>query len=384
MHKKVIVVGSGLAGSVLARKIAEEKDAEVFVIERRNHIAGNVYDEIDHQGIRIQRYGPHTFHTSKERIKEFVTAYTELLPYKLKCQVSIEGTLTTSPFNFCTIDQFYEKQEAKELKEMLLHRYPEKQAYIIELLQSSNQKIRAFAEFLYQKDYKLYTAKQWGMDPEKIDPSILKRVPIILDETDTYFRDCYEGVPKGGFTQFVYNLLDHKNIHVTLNRDALEEISFDRKEKRVLYNGQDDLVIYTGELDQLFEYKYGTLPYRSLEFEYRYYNKKSYQDAAIVAYPGEEKYTRITEYTKLPYQQVGEKTVISLEYPCAHNRQQDRATEPYYPVITKESTMIYKKYLDHAKQYSNLILCGRLAEFSYYNMDQVIERALEVADRMVI
>ncbi|MDO5521728.1 MAG: UDP-galactopyranose mutase [bacterium] len=382
MNKKVVVVGSGLAGSILARKMAEEKNADVFVIEKRNHIAGNVYDQLDTHGIRVQRYGPHTFHTSKDNVRKFIMHYTELIPYKLRCQVNIEGMLTTSPFNFHTIDQLYGEQEARKLKELLLHTYPDKLAYILDLLKSNDLKIRDFAQVLYNKDYRLYTAKQWGIDPEKIDPSILRRVPVILDETDTYFRDRYEGIPKDGFTQFIASLLNHKNICVQLNQDAIPYISFDHKRKKILFKEKEMLVIFTGEVDRLFRYEFGMLPYRSLEFEYQYLRQRSYQDAAIVAYPGKEPYTRITEYTKLPYQQVGEQTIISLEYPYPYDRQGEKGTEPYYPVLTEESKKMYQNYVELAKDYKNLILCGRLADFSYYNMDQVIERALQVADQI--
>lgn len=381
MVEELVVVGSGFAGSILARLFAEE-GKKVKLVERRNHIAGNMYDYLDENGIRIQMYGPHTFHTNIERVYEFITKYCKLEPYRLKCEAMIDGVATPSPFNFKTIDQFYKQENAENLKEKLLSYYGRESATVLEMLNCEDDDIREYAEFLFKKDYSLYTAKQWGKTPEEIDPSVLRRVPIVFNYKDTYFYDKYEGLPEGGFTQLFNNLLNHKNISIEMNVDALNHITFDMKEQKVLYDENVVPIVFTGAIDELFDNVYGALPYRSLYFEYEKHLCKDYQNVAIVAHPAGADYTRITEYTKLPYQNVGDSTVIAKEYSVQYDKANERGNEPYYPVLTDDSQDTYKKYKEYASQFDNLILCGRLADFKYYNMDLVIERTLELYDEI--
>lgn len=378
----VIVVGSGFSGSIIANRLAVEKNKKVLVVEKRDHIAGNMYDYVDNKGIRIQKYGPHTFHTNIEKSYEFLTKFCRLEKYKLKCEAVIDGISTPSPFNFKTIDQFYSTEDSEKLKKKLVDYYKNDRATVLEMLECKDNDIKSYAEFLFEKDYSLYTAKQWGKKPEEIDPSILKRVPVVFNYRDTYFNDKYEGIPEEGFTKVFEKMLDHENITVKLNTDALKNIKIDDVNGNVSYLGEIIPIIYTGPIDQLFNYKYGKLPYRSLEFEYKYYNKKSFQNVAIVAHPADVPYTRITEYTKLPYQEVGENTVIAIEYPFEYDKDSVKGNEPYYPVLTEESQNQYKEYLKYSGKFKNLTLCGRLADFKYYNMDQVIERALNVYEEI--
>jgi len=373
-----VVVGSGFSGSILARKIAEEQNKKVLVLEKRSHIAGNMYDYVDENGIRIQKYGPHAFHTNIEEVYEFVTKYCKLDEYHLKCEAIIDGISTPSPFNFKTIDQFYSEDEATKLKSKLTKRYGANQATVLEMLQCEDDCIKGYAEFLFKKDYSLYTAKQWGKKPDEIDPYVLRRVPIIFNYRDTYFSDKYEGIPFGGFTGMFERLLSHPNITVELDSDALDSIEVDEENKVITYQGEVVPIIYTGAIDALFGYMFGKLPYRSLYFEYQYFNQKDYQRVAIVVHPADADYTRITEYTKLPYQDVGEKTVIAIEYPLEYDKYAERGNEPYYPVLTDQSRVQYEKYLAYSQCFFNLTLCGRLADFKYYNMDLAIERALKV------
>ena len=299
MEDKIIIVGTGFAGSVLARKFAEA-GRKVSIIEKRSHIAGNMFDYDDENGIRIQKYGPHTFHTNIDRVQAFITQYCSLDEYKLKCQAVIDGIATPSPFNFKTIDQFYDEVSGDKLKKRLAEYFNKDSATVLEMLNCEDTDIKAYAEFLFAKDYSLYTAKQWGKDPDEIDPSVLKRVPVIFNYRDTYFADKYEGMPKNGFTEVFRQLLNHPNITVKLETDAMDHITVDEENRRILFDGEEVPVIFTGAIDELFGFKFGKLPYRSLYFEYKYYDKKDYQEVAIVAHPAAKEYTRITEYTKLP------------------------------------------------------------------------------------
>lgn len=376
--EEIIIVGSGFAGSIMARLFAEQ-GRRIQVIEKREQIAGNMCDYIDENGIRIQKYGPHIFHTSIESVYQFLSQYTELEPYQLKCEVLIEGISTPSPFNFRTIDQFYNPKEAEELKNALVSYYKKESATVLEMLNCEVDCIREYAKFLFEKDYGPYTAKQWGKTYKEIDPSILSRVPVVFHYKDTYFYDKYEGIPRDGFQAMFESILDHPNITVSLNEDALEHITIDEEKSSLLYDGVQKTIIYTGAIDELFDYKFGKLPYRSLYFEYETHKVKDYQNVAIVAHPTDAQYTRITEYTKLPFQDVGNKTVIAKEYSILYDKNSiGGGYEPYYPVLTESSIDAYRRYKEYSTMFGNLILCGRLADFKYYNMDSVIDRTLKL------
>lgn len=378
-----IVVGAGLAGGILARKLAENNNKKVLIVERRNHVAGNMYDYMDEHGVKVQKYGPHVLHTNVDKVYEFITQFCEPINYRTKCEAVIDGISTPSPFNFKTIDQFYDPEYAEALKRKLLEYYDSRSLVtVVEMLESEDIDIKGFAELLFEKDYRPYTAKQWRLKPEEIDPSVLRRVPIVLSYGDTYFYDKYEFMPKEGFVEMYKRIINHPNITVSLGVEALEHIVFN--EEKVLYDGVDVNLIYTGAIDELFDYKYGILPYRSLEFEFKSIDCDSFQDVAIVAYPQVDGYTRITEYTKMPQQNCNNWTSVAYEYPVDYNKNADIGSEPYYPVLTIESQNTYQKYFEYSKRFKNLILCGRLADYKYYNMDQVILRTLELYEEMEI
>lgn len=373
----VIVVGCGLSGSVAARELAE-RGKKVIILEKRNHIGGNMYDEVDENRILVQKYGPHTFHTNKKELYDYMCKYEEWEPFYLKCMTQIDGKFTPTPFNFQTIDDFYEKDKAEQLKKRIREYYGDVESKtIVELLECEDELIREYAHFLFDKDYSLYTAKQWGIKPSEIDVSVLKRVPVNFSYKDNYFEDTYQVMPKHSFTQFFRNLLNHENITVKLNEDALKYLEVDTDNKIVKVNGKkwDKLIVYTGPLDQLLKYKYGVLPYRSLRFDYQTKDTKSYQPAPVVAYPQEEEYTRITEYTKIPVQ---DKVVtkIAVEYPVMF--EEGKEMEPYYPVLTGNSKQTYGQYEYEIKKIENIKMCGRLAQFKYFNMDQALDNIIMI------
>lgn len=376
----ILIIGAGLTGAVLARELAENHNKKVVIWERRNHIAGNMYDYKDEHSILVQKYGPHTFHTKEKYLYDYMCKYGQWQPYKLKCMAVIDGRATPTPFNYKTIDDFYSKEEAADLKSRIEKEYSgRKTATVLEVLNSKDEKIREYAEFLYEKDYKLYTAKQWGIPADKIDKSVLERVPLRFSYDEGYFDDEYEVMPKISFTNFFENILNHKNIEVVLNKEALNHIKIQDNNILIDNKNLNIPVIYTGALDELFHLEYGRLPYRSLRFEFKYEDIESFQDAPVTAYPQAEKFTRITEYKKLPYQNV-KGTTYAVEYPLHYENNKD--AEPYYPVITKESKILYAKYEEKAKNVKNLIYAGRLADFKYYNMDMALKRALEVYEEI--
>ncbi|GHU86886.1 UDP-galactopyranose mutase [Spirochaetia bacterium] len=372
-----LVVGCGLCGSVIARFMAETCGLRVRVIERRNHIGGNMYDFHDENGILTHLYGPHTFHTNQNNLYAYMTKYGEWEEYHLTCMAYIDGKYTPSPFNFKTIDDFYPPEKALQLKERIAQVYSgQDKATIVEMLQSDDALIKEYADFLYEKDYSLYTAKQWGISPSEIDVSVLKRVPVLFSYRDGYFDDTYQVMPKESYTHFFENLLNHQNIKICLNADAREHLTVNSD---TVYWDKTELsipVIFTGAIDELLEYKYGALPYRSLRFDFRTEQTPSYQDAPVVAYPQAKDFTRITEYTKLPVQKAGNITKIAVEYPLSYNPADK--TEPYYPILTESNLGQYDRYKAEVERIPNLYLCGRLADYKYYNMDQALARVLEV------
>ena len=373
-----IVVGAGFCGSVIARKLAEY-GKKILILERRNHIAGNMYDEIDSNGILVQKYGPHIFHTKNKKVFEFITKYDTWIDYHLQVAVEMNGIISPSPINYKTIDLFYDKEDACTLKAHLETRYSgQKAVTILELLDCDDTIIKQYAEKLYEMNYRPYTVKQWGISPEEIDPSILKRVPVRMDYTNAYFDDEFQCMPKNGYTCFFKNLLSHNNIEVQLNTDALDTLKADTEKKQLLFEGNSISipVVYTGAIDEMLEYRYGQLPYRSLRFDYQTKNVDSFQEAPLVTHPKAEGYTRTTEYKKLPSQNIPEITTVVYEYPIPADK--TSGNEPYYPVLTDNNTTLYNRYLHDLQNIPNLFLCGRLADYKYYNMDNAILRAFDV------
>lgn len=374
----VLVVGCGLCGAVIARHLAEQ-GKRVTIWERREHIGGNMYDYIDEHGFLVQKYGPHTFHTKKKDLYDYICRFEQWQGYKLTCGAVWDGKYTPTPFNFMTIDTFYPAEQAASLRKKLRSAFAGREfATVVEVLEHPDPDIRAYAEYLFQNDYAPYTAKQWGVSPGEIDPSVLKRVPLRFSYDEGYFDDPYQVMPVHSFTRFFENLLDHPNIEVKLGVEALEHLKV--RDGKLLLGGSETYfpVVYTGALDELFGCVYSRLPYRSLRFEWKHTERDSVQPAPVVAYPQEAGYTRITEYKKLPVQD-GPGSSYAVEYPLPYK--DGEALEPYYPVLTSQSQKQYDKYKALADQLPNLLCCGRLADFKYYNMDQALEKALKTCDR---
>lgn len=369
------IAGSGIVGAVLAAELAK-KGHTVQVLERRAHAGGNVYDYDDEYGIHVHHYGPHIFHTNDDEVYRYVSDNCELRDFNLVCGSVMDGKCVPTSFDFSSVDTFF-PEEAEEIKAHIKAEFGDRaSATVLEMLESQDSYVRRFADFLYEKDYKPYTAKQWGIDPEKVDRQIFKRVPILFSYGSKYFSDKYQAMPVKGYMEFIENLLKTPGIELRLNEEALDRFSI--RDNQVMDGDKplDGVLIFTGALDELFGCKHGKLPYRSLRFAWKHEDIDSFQDMPVVAYPQAEGFTRITEYKKLPVQEV-RGTTYAVEYPLPYK--QGEAMEPYYPVLTEESQELFRKYYEEAKRVRGLAFAGRLAEFKYYNMDQAIRRALDLA-----
>ena len=376
--KNIVVVGSGWSGSIIARKIAEELSLPVKLIERRNHIAGNMYDEVDEHGFLIQKYGPHHFYTSKYNIFSYVEQYAEFFPHFCKSKNFIDGKYYSMPFNFYTLQELVGREKAAMLIPKMRTEYAGRERVpVVELLESTDEDIRAYGNLLFDKAFRPYVAKMWDVPVDKIDRYVLGRRSMAMSYDERMTHYDFQGLPKEGFTKLFENLLDHENIEVSLNVDALDHIEF--CDNHVTYDGEIvDCLIFTGPIDELFEYKYGKLPYRSLDIRWEYFEQDSVLPEEGASYPQADGYVRSTEYRKMMYNTEGLKgSVVSTEYPLEYNKEAEIGNEPYYPVVTEESQAIYQKYFELSKQYKNIFLCGRLAEFRYIDMHTCIEHALE-------
>lgn len=376
---KIIIVGSGFSGSVLAREIAENLNRKVLLIEKRNHIGGNAYDEKDKYGIIIQKYGPHYITTNNYDIIEYLSRFAELIPHDVALLSYIDNNYVQLPFNFKTMQQLagYKNSEIL-LSKMRKYFLGRDRVPILELVNHKDEYIKEYGELLFEKAYKTYIAKQWGLNPEEIDKSVLERVPMAMSFDNRYINKDFQYLPKLGFKEIFKNMLNHPNIEVELNINPLCDIQFDSSSNTICYKGEEiELLVYTGAIDELFNCKYGQLPYRSLNITYDYYKEDSVLPCEIISYPQANGYTRKTEYKKINFDCSTEYSVVATEYPLEYDPKSKNANIPYYPTLTKQSQELYQLYLNESRQYHNLVLCGRLAEFKYFNMDTCIEHALD-------
>ena len=376
----IIIVGSGFSGSILARQIAEELDKKVLVIEKRNHIGGNAYDELNEHGILIQKYGPHFLNTDNYSIIKFIKKYGELFPHDAKLLSFLDGKYIQLPFNFKSMKQLVSEEKSASLLGKLRKSFSGRDRVpVLELVDYEDDEISWYGNLLFDKAFKTYTSKMWGIGVEEIDKYVLERVPMAMGYDERYLNKDFQYLPIKGFTKIFENMLNHPNIEVKLNTDAMEYITFNEKNRKITFDGNEvKCLIFTGPIDELFSLKYGALPYRSLDIRYKYSSNKSVLPSEIVSYPQAEGYVRSTEYRKMMYDcSEADGSVVATEYPLQYDINSKIANIPYYPVNTFESDALYKKYVDEVNKYDNIFLCGRLAEFKYYNMDICIEHALE-------
>ncbi|NYB51987.1 MAG: UDP-galactopyranose mutase [Methanobacteriaceae archaeon] len=375
-----IVIGAGLAGSVIAERIANVLDKKVLVIEKRNHIGGNCYDFYDGNGILVHKYGPHIFHTNDTNVWRYLSKFTEWHDYEHRVLGFVDEKKVPIPFNLNSLHVLFSNYFADNLKNKLINQFGYgAKISILKLKKSPDKDLKFLADFVYDKIFLNYTKKQWGMKPEDLDPSVTERVPIFVSYDNRYFQDIFQGVPQEGYHLMFERMLNHSNIILKLNTDSKNLLKI--KDGNIYIRGTEfkGLLVFTGRIDELFDKEFGPLPYRSLNFEFENIQQKFYQEVGTVNYPNDFNFTRITEFKHITGQKKPDTTIVK-EYPKFCDNEQDI---PYYPIPKSEYEKLYKKYAKRAQDVRNLILVGRLAEFKYFNMDIVVQRALRIFEEKI-
>lgn len=356
-----LVVGAGFAGSVVAERMARTFGKRVLVVDRRPHIGGNAYDHPNESGILVHRYGPHIFHTNSEQVFRYLSDFTSWWPYEHRVLASVDGKLVPVPINLDTVNALYDLQLDSDQVEEFLASVAEPCAAI---RTSEDVVVSRVGRFLYKKLFQNYTRKQWGIDPSELDAQVTARIPVRTNRDDRYFGDKFQAMPRFGYTRMFENMLDHPNIHLELGvdyRDVLKRVQFRE-------------LIFSGPIDEYFDYRFGKLPYRSLRFRHETLDAERLQPVAVVNYPNEHAYTRVTEFKQLTGQ-AHPKTSIVYEFPSSEG-------DPYYPIPREENAALYRKYADLAAATDGVHFVGRLATYRYYNMDQVVAQALTLCSRL--
>ncbi|MDR3602049.1 MAG: UDP-galactopyranose mutase [Desulfosporosinus sp.] len=376
-----LVVGCGMAGTIIARELAERAGKKVLILEMRDHIGGNAYDFMSKDGIFVHRFGPHIFHSDSKRVFDYLSRFTQWRNYSHEVVGDIHGKLLPIPFNLNSLHLAFEPCKAVRIEQKLIDIYGfGSKVPILDLRRQPDPELAEIADFIYNNIFLHYTQKQWGLAPDEIDSLVTARVPVFISYDNRYFQDTYQGIPAKSYTSLFERMLNHPNIALQLNSDARSLLQLESGE--VFFDGCpfNGTVIYSGPTDELFDCRYGRLPYRTLDFVFETHNITWYQTKGTVNYPVDREYTRITEFKHLTGQALDGRTAIVKEYPRAYTGADSET--PYYPIQNPENLALYERYRKLTDEFPRFYLLGRLAEYKYYNMDAIVKKALELADTL--
>jgi len=368
MNYKYVVIGAGLSGAVLAERIATQLNKKVLIIEKRSHIGGNCYDYKDENGIFIHKYGPHIFHTYYKDVWNYLSRFTDWIYYQHKVLGFIDGKYVSIPFNLNTLYELMPLKLAERLEKKLIDNFGyNKKVPILDLKKIEDKDLKFLAGFIYEKIFLHYSKKQWGLKPEDIDTSVTARIPVIISRDNRYFQDKYQGMPKDGYTKLFEKIIQNKNIEVQL-KTGFKDIKIKLKY---------DKLFYTGPIDEFFDFKFGKLDYRYVNINFQTWDVESYQLAAVVNYPNDYDFTRITEFKKFNMNR-SKQTNIGIEYPGSDGFMA-------WPVLNEKNKKIFQKYWQEAEKLKkeNIYFVGRLAEYKYYDMDDTVKKALEAFEEII-
>jgi UDP-galactopyranose mutase len=367
-----LIVGAGFSGCVLAERIATVLEQKCLIVEKRSHIGGNAYDYYNEHGILIHKYGPHIFHTNSPKVVEYLSGFTAWNNYEHKVLANVDGINIPVPFNLNSLALVFSPQKANHLELLLLENFGYgAKIPILQLRQSTSGDLADLAEFIYQKVFLNYTKKQWNLEPDELDAAVTARVPVFVSHDNRYFQDSFQGMPTDGYSAMFARMVGNNPfIDIALNTDYSE----------ILNSIQFKKLIFTGPIDEYFNYQFGALPYRSLRFEHETYNTDYFQETGTINYPNTFDYTRRTELKYLTAQ-THEKTTCTIEFPQPFIIGEN---EPYYPIPQTQNNDLYTQYAREAEKIADSVLfCGRLADYKYYNMDQVVARALHIFEKKI-
>ena len=360
-----LIIGAGFAGSVMAERLASQQNKKVLLVEKRNHIGGNAYDEYDKYGILIHRYGPHIFHTNSKEVFDYLSLFTKWVPYEHKVLAKLNNSLYPIPINRITLNKLYDLNLQIDVEVVKFYENVREKRNPIK--NSEDIIVNQVGIDLFEKFFKNFTKKQWDLEPKELSPTVCGRIPVRTNDDCRYFTDKYQFMPKDGYTKMFEKMLLNKNIEVILNTDY----------KAILNDIKFNKLIYTGPIDYFFDYKFGKLPYRSIKFEFENYNMGEFQPTAQVNYVDSQiEYTRVVEYKKMTGQ-AADSTTISKEYLLSEG-------EPFYPIPSENNHEIFLKYKKQSESIGNVIFCGRLAEYQYFNIDQVVANTLKIYKKEIL
>lgn len=364
MKIKNLIVGCGLSGAILAQRIANLKGERVLIVDKREHIGGNVYDYKDEETlITVHKYGPHVFHTNIKEVWDYLSQFTKWHFFMYRVKAFIDGREVNIPFNLDTLYKVFPHHLASNLERKLVAQFGfNKKVPILDLRNAQDGDLEFLATYIYEKIFLGYTTKQWGVKPEELDFSVSARVPVFIGRDDRYFQDTYQAIPKYGYTKMIENIIKHPLIELKLKtdfKDIKDSIQFEK-------------LFYTGAIDEFFDYEFGELPYRSLDIVFETFDKEYVQSSAQINFPENYDFTRSVEY-KYYLDEKSNKSILSYEYPCAFEK---GVNERYYPILNEKNQKLYEKYLTKAKKLKNIHFLGRLGDYKYYDMDKAVQRAL--------